>query len=38
VHVVELGEGFKVGFVNDDKVMDLLVVTGEGSVSGSQPS
>lgn len=37
VHVVELGEGFKVGFVNDDKIMDLLVVTGEGSVSGSQP-
>ena len=36
--MVELGEGLKVGFVNDEKVVDLLVVSGEGSVAGSQPS
>ena len=44
IHVVELGSGFKVGFVSSPQdggvpeKIQLLEVTGEGSVAGSHPS
>ncbi|KAL5250790.1 hypothetical protein ACHWQZ_G016507 [Mnemiopsis leidyi] len=43
IHVVELGSGFKVGFVSSPQdggvpeKIQLLEVTGEGSVAGSHP-
>ena len=44
IHVVELGAGFKVGFVSSPRQGEntektkLLEVTAEGSVAGSHPS
>lgn len=39
VQIVALGDGFKIGFLTDeDEEVELLDVSGAGSVAGSQPS